>query len=168
MRRLALLAALTAASPALAQQEIVPPPGAVAYKAAEKDFDQVRYATIERGQLAGPTVEGPRRWTVYQGPRQGSGSFSVFRHLQSQAAQAGYTTVYTCTRTCSHDLFYKALGGLLGEEAGAIARAGSGSIEDRNYLVARRERADGTDWLRIATIGSTLPVAFVDQTFARR
>ncbi len=158
-------------TPLFAQNAPVPSitayPGTKVYREASKGLDRTTFDLPGlKGVWRPKTVEGTRRWTVYQGPR-GTSGFAVFQHYRAQAIAAGFKTVATCSRKTCPSMLLNGLGAN-GEVFGPMAVAGDGSIEDTHYLVARRVRDDAIDELRIAVRGPVLSVALVDMVSRER
>jgi hypothetical protein len=170
--KMALAAALILLAPPICAQtapkaKIIPFPGTKIYRTVDKDLDRTTFDVPGlKGIWRAKTVEGARRWTIYQGPR-GTSGFAVFEHYRARATAAGFRVVASCAnKSCPSGL----LNGL-GPNAdvfGPMAVAGDGSVEDTHYLIARRVRDDTVDELRIAVRGPVLPVALVDMVSRER
>ncbi len=164
-------AMVSLAAPLLAQNAPIPSitayPGSKIYREAKKDLDRTSFDVPGlKGVWRVKPVEGRRRWTVYQGPRDTSG-FAVFQHYRASAAAAGFKIVATCSLKLCPSSLLNGLGAN-SEVFGPMAVAGDGSVEDTHYLVARRVRDDAVDELRVAVRGPVLPVALVDMVSRER
>ncbi len=128
-------------------------------------FDQTTMATRPnaQGQFERITVEGRRTLTALQGPR-GRSALEVFTNYGNALKGAGFRTLYTCSReTCPRSMLLDGLGpDPTSELRRPLALFGNGSIEDRHYLVASRSVPTGTEYVRIAAMGPSLPVVVVD------
>lgn len=170
--RFVLAAALLSLSaPLIAQNAPIPSitayPGSKIYRQANKDLDRTTFDIPgPKGVWRTKTVEGRRRWTVYQGPR-GTSGLAVFEHYRARAIAAGFRPLATCALKLCPSTLLNGLGPNA-EVFGPMAVAGDGSIEDTHYLVARRIREDTIDELRIAVRGPVLPVALVDMVSRER
>jgi outer membrane protein OmpA-like peptidoglycan-associated protein len=139
--------------------------GSVIKEQTQTAFDQTVLTTgvAANGNLSELRFEGRRTWTAMQGP-SGRSAFEIFASYRAAISQAGFQTVYTCSREqCPQRLFGSGLGG---NASSALPRAlslyGDGSVEDRHYLLARRSTPDGEEYIRLATSGPRLPVAVLD------
>jgi outer membrane protein OmpA-like peptidoglycan-associated protein len=171
---LALLALVTVAAPLAAKpmtNKFAEPPlisrydGSVIKNQGSAEFDRTTLTTSigKDGTFAELVFEGRRTWTAMQGPSGRSG-FEVFASYREAIQQAGFQTVFTCSRDqCPNKLFTHGLGGdLYSAIPHALVLYGDGSTQDRHYLLARRKTPAGDEYIRVAVGGPKMPVAVVD------
>jgi OmpA-OmpF porin, OOP family len=115
------------------------------------------------GKLSEQSYEGQRIWTALQGPK-GRSSFEVFASYRDAIAQAGFDTVFTCSREqCPNKLFTNGLGGdVFSPLHQALVQYGDGSTADRYYLLAKRATAAGDEYIRLVVTNPKLPVTLLD------
>ena len=128
-------------------------------------FDQTTMATRPnaQGQFERIAVEGRRTLTALQGPR-GRSALEIFTNYGNALKGAGFRTLYTCSReNCPRNMLLEGLGPDMNSELRRpLAVFGNGSNEDKHYMVASRSVPAGTEYVRIAAMGPSLPVVMVD------
>ena len=139
--------------------------GSLIKQQSVRAFDRATFMTKLNAQrkYEGIAVEGQRTVTALQGPR-GRSAFELFTNYANALRGAGFRTEYTCSRDqCPRDMLFA---GLSDDPSSEIVRAlslyGDGSIDDPHYLVASRIVATGTQYVRIAARGPSLPVVVLD------
>ena len=158
------------AAPAQDVKGAVEPPivgryeGSVIKLQSVRAFDRTTFMTKANAQrkYEGIAVEGQRTVTALQDPR-GRSALELFTNYANALRDAGFRTEYGCSREqCPRDMLFAGLG----DDGTAIRRAlsdyGDGSIDDAHYLVASRVVATGTQYVRIAARGPSLPVVVLD------
>lgn len=175
LRRAASVACLVAlaqpmAVPAQDAKGAVEPPitgryeGSLIKQQSVRAFDRAIFMTKLNAQrkYEGIAVEGQRTLTALQGPR-GRSALELFTNYANALRDAGFRTDFSCSREqCPRDMLFAGLGDDGAEIGRALSVYGDGSIEDSHYLVASRVVAAGTQYVRIAARGPSLPVVVLD------
>ena len=172
--RLACLLALAQPLAATAQdvKGAVEPPivgryeGSLIKQQSVRAFDRATFMIKLNAQrkYEGIAVEGQRMVTALQGPR-GRSAFELFTNYANALRGAGFRTEYTCSHEqCPRDMLFAGLSDdpSSSEIVRALSLYGDGSIDDAHYLVASRVVAAGTQYVRIAARGPSLPVVVLD------
>ncbi len=82
--------------------------GSGIYRQGVKSFDEVKLLTRDAaGKDVGVAASGRRVWTVYVGLKGRSG-LEVFRSYQQALGEAGFRTLYTCSRKDCGMFFHRA------------------------------------------------------------
>ena len=132
--------------------------GSRIYRQGVKAFDEVAFATRDAaGKLVTVTATGQRVWTVYVG-MQGRSGLEVFRNYQQALMQAGFRTIYTCSRQSCGGFFYQATQDLSSE----FRIYGDTDINDNHYMIASRDGPAGPEYVRVATRSGSNAVALFD------
>lgn len=139
--------------------------GSVIKEQSVRAFDQTTMATQfkARGLFERIPVEGRRTVTALQGPR-GRSALEIFTNYANALKSAGFRTLYACGRdNCPAGMLFEGLSPDLSSELRRpLAVYGNGSTEDKHYLVASRNVPGGTEYVRIAAMGPSLPVVVLD------